>query len=200
MWLCRCSGDCRSQGDVRWNPRPRGFAFFRLWDHDSRGPAEGHHKSHFHFSGYFSLPPQNQLAPPCPRAPFLHHLICVAPASLPHPCAGPLSQRAPFAEPEGPDAPPPQGPTSLLVGGEPSSRGRCTPPTPGIRSDPDLSFYRSFEPILRLLPQGISPVSQHWATWALYNLVSVYREYPLDLCSDTGLLTGLQAHLPPASL
>ncbi|XP_062339972.1 protein zer-1 homolog [Osmerus eperlanus] len=34
--------------------------------------------------------------------------------------------------------------------------------------------YRSFEPILRLLPQGISPVSQHWATWALYNLVSVY--------------------------
>uniref|UniRef100_A0A3Q3QWB7 Protein zer-1 homolog n=1 Tax=Monopterus albus TaxID=43700 RepID=A0A3Q3QWB7_MONAL len=34
--------------------------------------------------------------------------------------------------------------------------------------------YRSFEPILRLLPQNISPVSQHWATWALYNLVSVY--------------------------
>ncbi|KAG7235555.1 hypothetical protein INR49_002602 [Caranx melampygus] len=34
--------------------------------------------------------------------------------------------------------------------------------------------YRSFEPILRLLPQSISPVSQHWATWALYNLVSVY--------------------------
>uniref|UniRef100_A0A3B3Y2U6 Protein zer-1 homolog n=1 Tax=Poecilia mexicana TaxID=48701 RepID=A0A3B3Y2U6_9TELE len=34
--------------------------------------------------------------------------------------------------------------------------------------------YRSFEPILRLLPQGIAPVSQHWATWALYNLVSVY--------------------------
>lgn len=38
---------------------------------------------------------------------------------------------------------------------------------------------RSFEPILRLLPQSISPVSQHWATWALYNLVSVYREYLL---------------------
>lgn len=36
---------------------------------------------------------------------------------------------------------------------------------------------RSFEPILRLLPQGISPVSQHWATWALYNLVSVYRKF-----------------------
>lgn len=41
-----------------------------------------------------------------------------------------------------------------------------------------LTFdLRSFEPILRLLPQSISPVSQHWATWALYNLVSVYREY-----------------------
>lgn len=40
---------------------------------------------------------------------------------------------------------------------------------------------RSFEPILRLLPQSISPVSQHWATWALYNLVSVYREYLLLL-------------------
>lgn len=39
------------------------------------------------------------------------------------------------------------------------------------------SSPRSFEPILRLLPQSISPVSQHWATWALYNLVSVYREY-----------------------
>uniref|UniRef100_A0A8C1MLL5 Protein zer-1 homolog n=1 Tax=Cyprinus carpio TaxID=7962 RepID=A0A8C1MLL5_CYPCA len=36
--------------------------------------------------------------------------------------------------------------------------------------------YRSFEPILRLLPQSGAPVSQHWATWALYNLVSVYRE------------------------
>ncbi|KAL0965135.1 hypothetical protein UPYG_G00277240 [Umbra pygmaea] len=34
--------------------------------------------------------------------------------------------------------------------------------------------YRSFEPILRLLPQSIAPVSQHWATWALFNLVSVY--------------------------
>ncbi|XP_072840686.1 protein zer-1 homolog [Pogona vitticeps] len=36
--------------------------------------------------------------------------------------------------------------------------------------------YRSFEPILRLIPQRISPVSQHWATWALYNLVSVYPD------------------------
>ncbi|CAM4663884.1 unnamed protein product [Leuciscus chuanchicus] len=34
--------------------------------------------------------------------------------------------------------------------------------------------YRSFEPILRLLAQSGAPVSQHWATWALYNLVSVY--------------------------
>ncbi|XP_034764906.2 protein zer-1 homolog isoform X2 [Acipenser ruthenus] len=34
--------------------------------------------------------------------------------------------------------------------------------------------YRSFEPILRLLPQELAPVSQHWATWALYNLISVY--------------------------
>ncbi|XP_063288694.1 protein zer-1 homolog [Pelobates fuscus] len=36
--------------------------------------------------------------------------------------------------------------------------------------------YRSFEPILRLLPQNVSPISQHWATWALYNLVSVYPD------------------------
>ncbi|OWK10606.1 ZER1 [Cervus elaphus hippelaphus] len=50
--------------------------------------------------------------------------------------------------------------------------------------------YRSFEPILRLLPQGISPVSQHWATWALYNLVSVYREYPLAPCSLIGVDPG----------
>ncbi|XP_062867712.1 protein zer-1 homolog [Trichomycterus rosablanca] len=40
--------------------------------------------------------------------------------------------------------------------------------------------YRSFEPILRLLPQSQAPVSQHWATWALYNLVSVY---PNKYCS-----------------
>ncbi|XP_041050195.1 protein zer-1 homolog [Carcharodon carcharias] len=36
--------------------------------------------------------------------------------------------------------------------------------------------YRSFEPILRLLPQRVAPVSQHWATWALFNLTSVYPE------------------------
>uniref|UniRef100_UPI00398EDE60 protein zer-1 homolog n=1 Tax=Pristiophorus japonicus TaxID=55135 RepID=UPI00398EDE60 len=34
----------------------------------------------------------------------------------------------------------------------------------------------SFEPILRLLPQRVAPVSQHWATWALFNLTSVYPE------------------------
>lgn len=48
-----------------------------------------------------------------------------------------------------------------------------------------LSPSRSFEPILRLLPQGISPVSQHWATWALYNLVSVYRECLPSPSSDS---------------
>lgn len=50
----------------------------------------------------------------------------------------------------------------------------------GLHSPPSLLWFdalRSFEPILRLLPQGISPVSQHWATWALYNLVSVYRKH-----------------------
>ncbi|XP_060106949.1 protein zer-1 homolog [Heteronotia binoei] len=49
--------------------------------------------------------------------------------------------------------------------------------------------YRSFEPILRLIPQGISPVSQHWATWALYNLVSVYPDkYCPLLIKEGGLL------------
>uniref|UniRef100_A0A8C5HYZ5 Protein zer-1 homolog n=1 Tax=Gouania willdenowi TaxID=441366 RepID=A0A8C5HYZ5_GOUWI len=46
--------------------------------------------------------------------------------------------------------------------------------------------YRSFEPILRLLPQSISPVSQHWATWALYNLVSVYLN-KIRLSSQTNV-------------
>lgn len=76
---------------------------------------------------------------------------------------------------------------------------KCTLPTPHTRGDFDFSSYRSFEPILRLLPQGISPVSQHWATWALYNLVSVYREYSLALHSDTGTLTQLKADLPSES-
>uniref|UniRef100_H3CBI7 Protein zer-1 homolog n=1 Tax=Tetraodon nigroviridis TaxID=99883 RepID=H3CBI7_TETNG len=48
--------------------------------------------------------------------------------------------------------------------------------------------YRSFEPILRLLPQSVSPVSQHWATWALYNLVSVYpHKYCPLLIKEGGL-------------
>ncbi|OCT57918.1 protein zer-1 homolog [Xenopus laevis] len=54
--------------------------------------------------------------------------------------------------------------------------------------------YRSFEPILRLLPQSISPVSQHWATWALYNLVSVYPDKYCPLLIKEGglpLLTDL---------
>lgn len=48
---------------------------------------------------------------------------------------------------------------------------------PGFLASSTIFLCRSFEPILRLLPQGISPVSQHWATWALYNLVSVYRKF-----------------------
>ncbi|KAJ6654622.1 hypothetical protein lerEdw1_006775 [Lerista edwardsae] len=46
--------------------------------------------------------------------------------------------------------------------------------------------YRSFEPILRLIPQGIAPVSQHWATWALYNLVSVYPDKYCPLLMKEG--------------
>lgn len=71
---------------------------------------------------------------------------------------------------------------STLQRGE--TPARCMPPSPSTRGDPTFSSCRSFEPILRLLPQGISPVSQHWATWALYNLVSVYREYPRALSAD----------------
>uniref|UniRef100_A0A667WZV3 Protein zer-1 homolog n=1 Tax=Myripristis murdjan TaxID=586833 RepID=A0A667WZV3_9TELE len=52
--------------------------------------------------------------------------------------------------------------------------------------------YRSFEPILRLLPQGISPVSQHWATWALFNLVSVYPSKYCPLLIKEGGITLLE--------
>ncbi|KAL4609566.1 hypothetical protein GN956_G23626 [Arapaima gigas] len=52
--------------------------------------------------------------------------------------------------------------------------------------------YRSFEPILRLLPQSISPVSQHWATWALYNLVSVYPSKYCPLLIKEGGMVLLQ--------
>ncbi|XP_069775183.1 protein zer-1 homolog isoform X2 [Narcine bancroftii] len=48
--------------------------------------------------------------------------------------------------------------------------------------------YRSFEPILRLLPQRVAPVSQHWATWALFNLTSVYPEkYCTLLIKENGI-------------
>uniref|UniRef100_A0A8C2ZGU5 Protein zer-1 homolog n=1 Tax=Cyclopterus lumpus TaxID=8103 RepID=A0A8C2ZGU5_CYCLU len=52
--------------------------------------------------------------------------------------------------------------------------------------------YRSFEPILRLLPQSISPVSQHWATWALFNLVSVYPSKYCPLLIKEGGITLLE--------
>ncbi|XP_058861440.1 protein zer-1 homolog isoform X3 [Acipenser ruthenus] len=52
--------------------------------------------------------------------------------------------------------------------------------------------YRSFEPILRLLPQELAPVSQHWATWALYNLISVYPEKYCPLLKKEGGIVLLQ--------
>uniref|UniRef100_A0A8R1TZP5 Zyg eleven-related protein 1 n=1 Tax=Onchocerca volvulus TaxID=6282 RepID=A0A8R1TZP5_ONCVO len=36
--------------------------------------------------------------------------------------------------------------------------------------------YRSFKPILRLIPMFDAPASQHWAIWALANLTSTDRE------------------------
>ncbi|KFW77269.1 Protein zer-1, partial [Manacus vitellinus] len=59
--------------------------------------------------------------------------------------------------------------------------------------------YRSFEPILRLLPQGISPVSQHWATWALYNLVSVYPDKYCPLLIKEGGIPLLKDMIKMAS-
>ncbi|KAM6431524.1 protein zer-1 homolog [Python bivittatus] len=59
--------------------------------------------------------------------------------------------------------------------------------------------YRSFEPILRLIPQWISPVSQHWATWALYNLVSVYPDKYCPLLIKEGGLLLLQDMIQMAS-
>lgn len=52
--------------------------------------------------------------------------------------------------------------------------------------------YRSFEPILRLLPQNGALVSQHWATWALYNLVSVYPSKYCPLLIKEGGISLLQ--------
>ncbi|XP_058015288.1 protein zer-1 homolog [Ahaetulla prasina] len=59
--------------------------------------------------------------------------------------------------------------------------------------------YRSFEPILRLLPQWVSPVSQHWATWALFNLVSVYPDKYCPLLIKEGGLQLLQDMIQMAS-
>ncbi|VDO39204.1 unnamed protein product, partial [Onchocerca flexuosa] len=36
--------------------------------------------------------------------------------------------------------------------------------------------YRSFKPILRLIPMFDAPASQHWAIWALANLTSTDRD------------------------
>uniref|UniRef100_A0A8C9WHK7 Protein zer-1 homolog n=1 Tax=Scleropages formosus TaxID=113540 RepID=A0A8C9WHK7_SCLFO len=55
--------------------------------------------------------------------------------------------------------------------------------------------YRSFEPILRLLPQSIAPVSQYWATWALYNLVFVYPDKYCPLLIREGGMALLQGVL-----
>lgn len=80
-------------------------------------------------------------------------------------------------------------------------------PPPAAAPAPQVSWAltmwprRSFEPILRLLPQSISPVSQHWATWALYNLVSVYREScraPRQLSKHLQLLLLAPPHLSSA--
>ncbi|KAJ8384906.1 hypothetical protein AAFF_G00197140 [Aldrovandia affinis] len=52
--------------------------------------------------------------------------------------------------------------------------------------------YRSFEPILRLLPQSTAPVSQHWATWALYSLLCVYPDKYCPLLIKEGGISLLQ--------
>ncbi|XP_055335610.1 protein zer-1 homolog [Paramacrobiotus metropolitanus] len=44
-----------------------------------------------------------------------------------------------------------------------------------LRSKRNIN-YRSFEPILRLIPWAHSPASQHWACWALANLTRVYPD------------------------
>ena len=38
-------------------------------------------------------------------------------------------------------------------------------------------IFRSFEPILRLVPKFEAPESQHWSIWALCNLTTMYRKY-----------------------
>ena len=42
---------------------------------------------------------------------------------------------------------------------------------------PLLIFFRSFEPIIRLLKVNHTPECQHWAVWALANLTKVYRKF-----------------------
>lgn len=37
--------------------------------------------------------------------------------------------------------------------------------------------YRSFKPILRLIPMFDAPASQHWAIWALANLTSTDSKF-----------------------
>lgn len=52
--------------------------------------------------------------------------------------------------------------------------------------------YRSFEPILRLIPASASPASQHWACWALANLTRVYPEKYCPLLEKERGLVRLQ--------
>uniref|UniRef100_A0A0N5AFQ0 Zyg eleven-related protein 1 n=1 Tax=Syphacia muris TaxID=451379 RepID=A0A0N5AFQ0_9BILA len=48
--------------------------------------------------------------------------------------------------------------------------------------------YKSFKPILRLIPMFDSPASQHWAIWALANLTSTDKErYCAYVCNEGGL-------------
>lgn len=180
-------------------PGPRAArTVFRLWDNDPRWPVEGLYRA----CCPSPLLPWAPRPPPQPGPSSLlgpqlqHHLPCESTrlTSVPGELLLWSLQWA-----GGPDAPRPlpAASTGLLVTGpsteeKPPTRGSepsPTPPMPSLKSDLDFSSYRSFEPILRLLPQGISPVSQHWATWALYNLVSVYREcalLPFDhLCAES---------------
>uniref|UniRef100_A0A915BJH5 Zyg eleven-related protein 1 n=1 Tax=Parascaris univalens TaxID=6257 RepID=A0A915BJH5_PARUN len=48
--------------------------------------------------------------------------------------------------------------------------------------------YRSFKPILRLIPMFDAPASQHWAIWALANLTSTDRDkYCAYVCNEGGV-------------
>ncbi|KAM9450398.1 protein zer-1 homolog isoform 1-T1 [Clarias gariepinus] len=52
--------------------------------------------------------------------------------------------------------------------------------------------YRSFESILPLLSQSISPVSQHWAMWTLYRLVFIDPKIYSELLVKEGGIALLQ--------